>query len=59
VLFDPTNTSDLAAKLRELMEDPSRRTDLGREAAKRIERFAVAHTAQRITAVYDTVLHGS
>jgi len=59
VLFDPTNTSDLAAKLRELMEDPSRRTDLGREAAKRIERFAVAHTAQRIAAVYDTVLHGS
>jgi glycosyltransferase involved in cell wall biosynthesis len=56
-LINPHDETELAAGLRELLEDPEWRAELGRRGLRRSEEFSWKRAARQTTAVYERVLH--
>jgi len=57
--FDPRSPDDLAAQLARLVEDPALRASIGAAARIRARRFGVQATADRVEAVYASLLGAS
>jgi glycosyltransferase involved in cell wall biosynthesis len=56
LLADPVNADDLAAKIRQLLEDPSRRLSMGALGRRKVEeRFSLERVADAIENVYREV----
>lgn len=56
VLTPPQNSTELAAEMQRLLEDPELRAQLGQQAQVGLDRFTVAHMTRQVLDVYAELL---